>query len=161
MTDTIREIIIKDFIARLAVITTANGYNTGCGANVQRVRKLLDPDELPACVVWPGAEKAEAIYGELSCTMEIRVEGIAKFGSTNPSVIAEAILGDLKKCILSQYNALTSPHTGWSRSPDYIDSIDYTGGGTDEYPDDGMLSVGASATFAVTYTTKRDDPYSQ
>ena len=151
MSDSIREIIIQNFMARVAIITIANGYKTDCGANVERVRKNLDPSELPASVIWPGVEKAEQSYGELTCTMSIRVEGIAKFGSANPSVLSEKILADLKKCILS----------GWIRSPDYIDKIIYTGGGTDEYPDDGMISVGAFALFDVTYTQKLDDPYSQ
>jgi len=151
MSDSIREIIIQNFMARVAIITIANGYKTDCGANVERVRKNLDPSELPASVIWPGVEKVEQSYGELTCTMSIRVEGIAKFGSANPSVLSEKILADLKKCILS----------GWIRSPDYIDKIIYTGGGTDEYPDDGMIAVGAFALFDLTYTQKLDDPYLQ
>ena len=152
MTDTIREIVIQNIMARLAIMTIANGYKTNCGSNVQRVRKLLSPEELPASVVWPGTEKAEQCYGELKNTMPVKIEGIVVFGSENPSVVSERILGDLKKCILS--------HT-WIRSPDYIDKIIYTGGGTDEYPDDGMISVGASASFEITYTEKIGDPYSQ
>ncbi len=161
MSDTIRELVILDYMSRLADITIANGYNTDCGSHVFRVRKMVDPDELPATIVWPQPEKAEAEYGALNCTMTIRVEGLAKFGTTNPSVVAEQILGDLKKCILAPENLLTSPDTGWSRSPDYIDSIVYTDGGTDEYPEEGALTVGASAIFEVAYHTRLDDPYSQ
>jgi hypothetical protein len=153
MSDTIREIVIRDIMARLAVVTVVNGYKTDCGVKeIQRVRKLLDPAELPAFVVWPGTEKPEQRYGELINTMSVRIEGITKFESENPSVVSEMILGDLKKCILSQT---------WTRSPDYIDKITYTGGGTDDYPDDGMISVGASATFDITYTEKIGDPYLQ
>lgn len=160
--DTIRELIILDFMSRLADITVAHGYNTDCGkTNVLRVRKMVDPDELPAIVVWPLPEKAEVEYGALNCAMTIRVEGIARFGAVNPSVVAEQILGDLKKCILAPENLLTSPPAGWSRSPDYIDGIVYTGGGTDEYPEEGALSVGAFATFDVTYHTKLETPYEQ
>jgi hypothetical protein len=84
--------------------------------------------------------------------MSIRIEGIALFGDENCSVISEKILGDLKKCILSSF---------WARSPDYIDSIIYAGGGTEEYPEAGQVSIGAAATFDVSYTTKANDPYSQ
>jgi len=161
MSDSIREIIIQDFMARAAIITVANGYATDCGTNVERARKAIDPDELPASIIWPGQEKAEQAYGEIVCTMSIRVEGIVKFGSANLSVVSEKILADLKKCFLSRANLLTSPQTGWIRSPDYIDKISYTDGGVNEYPDDGMVSVGASAVFEVTYTQKIDDPYSQ
>lgn len=152
MSDTIREIIIQDFMGKLAEILVAGGYNTGMGANVLRVRRKVDPDILPAVIIWPGREKAEHKYGELACTMSMRIEGIADFGTNNPSAISEQILGDLKKCILD---------TTWSRSPDYIDGIFYTEGGTDEYPDEGQQTVGAAATFEVKYTTKINDPYSQ
>ena len=161
MNDTIREIIIKDFIARLAVITVANGYATACGANVLRARKTIDPTELPAIVVWPLSEKAVHQYGELQCTMTIRVEGIVEFGTEEPYIIYERILGDLKKCILAPENLLTSPHSGWSRSPDYIDSIIYTGGGTDQYPDENEKTIGAYANFDVGYTTKIENPCEQ
>jgi len=161
MSDTIRETIIKNFLARLAVITTAHGYNTDIGGNVYRVRKTVDPDELPCCVVWPGAEKGEASYGENSCTMQIRLEGIAGFGAENPSVVSEKILGDLKKCIFEPGNALAEPPSGWLRSPDYIDSLSYTGGGTDEYPDEGQKTVGASIMVTVGYTENIGDPYTQ
>lgn len=159
--NTIREIIILDFLARAAGITVANGYNTDIGANVLRARKKVDPDEVPVAVVIPGAEKATAKYGELSCVMTMRVEGIVDFGASDPSVVSEQILGDLKKCFLAPENKLTSPVSGWSRSPDYIDSIGYTGGGTEEYPDDGQVTVGAYVSFEVSYTTKLNDPYSQ
>ena len=160
MSDTIREIIIKAFLTRLAVITTANGYNTSIGAKVMRAQKTVDPDDLPACDLWPGAEKAENQYGKIVCTMQIKIEGIALFGLANPSVVSEQILGDLKKCILSQYDTTTSPPIGWNHST-YIESIAYTGGGTDEYPDEKMMTVGAYITLDVTYTTKLDDPYTQ
>lgn len=159
--NTIREIIILDYLARAAVITVANGYNTGIGANVIRARKKLDPDELPGTVVIPGPEKSEAKYGQNACKMIMRVEGIVDFGTSDPSVVSEQILGDLKKCFLDPANQLTSPVSGWSRSPDYIDSIVYTEGGTQEYPDEGQVTVGAFVTFEVGYTTKLNDPYSQ
>lgn len=150
--NSIREIIIQDFMDKLADITVTNGYNLGMGANVLRVRRKVDPDILPAVIVWPGLEKAQHKYGELACTMSIRIEGIADFGTSNPSEISEQILGDLKKCILD---------TSWFRSPDYIDGIVYTEGGTEEYPDEGQQTVGAAAVFEVKYTTKINDPYSQ
>lgn len=161
MDNTIREIIILYFMARAANILTANGYATGIGAKVIRARKKLGEGEIPAVVIIPGAEKAENQYGFSKCKMEIRIEGIMAFGASDPSVISEKILGDLKKCFLSSYNELTSPPSGWSRSPDCIDSIVYTGGGTDEYPDDDQITVGAYAIFEVGYTTKSDDPCSQ
>jgi hypothetical protein len=161
MSDTIREIIIKDFMTRLAVITIANGYRTGIGANVLRARKKVDPDEVPGTVLFPGTEKSVQQYGTMKCTMTIRIEGLALFGAENPSVVSERILGDLKKCILAPANLLTSPVSGWVRTPDYIDGLIYTEGGTEEYPEDGQTTAAAFAGFEVSYTTKINDPYSQ
>lgn len=158
--DTIRETIIKDFSSRGAVITTVNGYNTNIGANILRARNNIDPDELPVCDLWPKPETSENQYGVSVCTMQIKIEGIMVFGLTNPSVVSEQILGDLKKCFLAHYDTTTSPPSGWNRSA-YIDGIVYTGGGTDQYPDEGMLTVGAYINLEVTYHTKLDDPYAQ
>lgn len=93
--DTIREQIIQAVISKLAVIRTANGYNTECGANVQRVLKTLDPAELPGCVVWPKAESMQYDYGAGLHVMPLQVEGLQLHGDVNPSVVAELLLGDL------------------------------------------------------------------
>jgi hypothetical protein len=53
MSDTIREQIITAIEAKLAYILTAKGYQSECGANVQRARKSLDQNELRAVVVIP------------------------------------------------------------------------------------------------------------
>jgi hypothetical protein len=168
MTDTIREIIIQDFVARLAVITVVNGYNTNIGSTVLRARKKVDVDELPCSVVIPGIEKvAEHNGGYDKFIMPMRLEGlleIVKTGSPaewdDPSVVSEKILGDLKKCILTPENLLTSPVSGWSRSPDYISGIVYTEGGPSDGGED-ETTAGSFAMFDVAYWTKRNDPYSQ
>lgn len=166
MDDTIRELIIQEFIARAAVIRS-NGspqaYATDIGETVLRVRPKVDPEELPCCVIWPGTEEAEYKNGQTLCRMPIRVEGLAVFGEENPSVVVERILGDLKK-------AFTSP--AWDRRrpvagspvtylPPYAESIVYTGGGPESYPEDGSVSVGVAANFRVTYWTAIGDPCSQ
>ncbi len=163
--DTIREIIIKDIIARLAVIRIedfpASGYYTDCGENVYRARKTVDPDNLPCSNVIPQPETAEKLYGKVKHIMPVRIEGISFFGKEavtrglavieeDSSVVSERILGDLIKAMTSQ---------SWSRSPDYIESINYKGGGTDEYPDEGSVTVGASAIFEIIYWTAAGDPY--
>lgn len=168
MTDTIREIVIKDFIARLGVISIANGYNTDIGKTVLRARKKIDPTECPCSDVFPGTEKPEKLYSKRQCTMIMHIEGIVELQETgspaaleNASVVSEMILGDLKKCILAPENELTSPVSGWSRSPDYISGINYTGGGANEYPDEGEKMAGAFADFEVVYFEKLNDPYAQ
>ena len=165
MSDTIREKIIQQIVTRLAVITTTNGYNINLGAKVERVRRSLDPSDLPACVVFPQPETAEPLHGFMTVTMPIRIEGIAEFGATNPSVIAEQILGDLIKAMTSptwdRRIVVTSPASPVTYLDPYDDAILYKGGGTDQYPNDEDLTVGASALFDVTYTVKIGNPYEQ
>ena len=93
--DTIREQIIKAIRSKLAVIRVVNGYNTDCGANVRRAKKNLDPDELPATVVWPKSEEAGRNYGSGVHVMPVQVDALVLHGAVNPSVVAELILGDL------------------------------------------------------------------
>lgn len=93
--NTIREQIIQAIISKLAVIRTANGYNTDAGANVQRVLKVMDPAELPGCVVWPKSETMTYDYGAGLHVMPLQVDALQLHGSNNPSVIAEQLLGDL------------------------------------------------------------------
>jgi hypothetical protein len=165
MSETIREKIIQQIVTRLAVITTTNGYNIDLGASVERVRKNLDPSDLPACVVFPQPETVEPEYGVMKITMPVRIEGLAAFWATNPSVIAEQILGDLIKAMTDptwdRRRLVTSPASPVVYLAAYDDSIVYKGGGTDEYPNDEDLTVGASALFEVTYSTKIGNPYEQ
>jgi len=234
MTNTIREQIILAVIAKLGQIRTANGYNTDCGTTVLRTVKLADPDKLPFTSVWPQPEEAMREYGKMICSMPIRIEGLIAFGDSNPSVMAEAMLGDINENILGIKwtlpftsgsteirvgNTVTGETGGaagyvcgvevtggsWSGgdaagnlflrrlsgtfqaenlkvSDDVVaatpgtingesaiasttgglaESIEYTGGGTDEYPDEGNMAVGVSAVFTMKYRTAIGDPYTQ
>jgi len=234
MTTTIREQIILAVLSKVSQIRTANGYNTDCGATVLRAVKLVDPDKLPLTSVWPQPEEAVKEYGKMICSMPIRIEGLLKYGDSNPSVMAEAMLGDIIENILGIAwtvpftagsteikvgNTITGETGGatgyvcgvevtggsWSGSDaagnlslrrlsgtfqaenlkvngDVVaattgtitgesaiasttgglaESIEYTGGGTDEYPDDGNIAVGVSAVFTLKYKTTIGDPYTQ
>jgi hypothetical protein len=173
-------------------------------------------------------------YGKMICSMPIRIEGLIAFGDSNPSVMAEAMLGDINENILGIKwtlpftsgsteirvgNTVTGETGGaagyvcgvevtggsWSGgdaagnlflrrlsgtfqaenlkvSDDVVaatpgtingesaiasttgglaESIEYTGGGTDEYPDEGNMAVGVSAVFTMKYRTAIGDPYTQ
>jgi hypothetical protein len=159
--NTIREEIILELLARAAVIVTTGApqaYATDIGATVFRARPKVDPDDPPCCVIWPQIEEAENTHGKTKHKMPVQVDGLAIFGATDPSVIGERILGDLIKCFTSP--AWSRTRTGTPAPQDYIESIVYQGGGP-ATPEDGAVSVGASAKFLVTYWTKTGDPYSQ
>lgn len=164
--DTIRELIIKELIARAAVMqitSPSTGYYTDIGATVFRARPKVDPDDLPCCIVWPQAEEAENKYGKSFHKMPIKVEGLAHFGAEEPSVVSERILGDLIKCFIDQAwdrrRLVVSPASPVTYLDPYAESIVYTGGGTDSYPEEGSVSVGAFATFMVTYWTAIGNPF--
>ena len=156
--DTIRELIIKDFLARATVIRTSSPaeYNTDIGQAVHRAKKELIPDtspaEVPGCNIWPQPETAEKKYGHRVCSMQIHIEGTDFYEDENPSVVSELILGDLKEAFLS---------TSWSRSPDYIDEITYLGGGTDSYPDEENKITGSKIAVEIKYQEAIGNPYSQ
>lgn len=147
MSDSTRETIIKAFLTRAATITT--GYNHNLGSHVYRATKDVDPSCLPAIVVWPQPESVERReFGKYLCDMPIKLEAIAEFGSTNPSIIAEQLLADMRKAFMSA-TAISA----------LIDDIQYSGGGTDDYPDAGNKTIGAYALFTVKYLTTISNPY--
>ena len=148
MSDTIRELIILDFVARGAVIRTGSpsNYHTDIGATVDRWRQH---PIAPALNIWDRPEAGSKAYGMQKLTMPILIEGTAAYGNAKAAVIAGRILGDIIRAFMSP---------SWSRSPNYIDSIDYITGGTENYPDEEDLIVGAYALFHVAYTTQVGDP---
>jgi len=166
--NTIRELIILELLARAAVIRTTGSpqaYATDIGETVLRARLKVDPDELPCTVVWPQPETAENSNGMVRHRMPVRIEGISLFAAESPSIVSERILGDLIKCFTSpawdRRRIVASPASPVTYLQPYAESIIYQGGGTDTYPDDGSVAVGASATFLVSYWTAIGDPYSQ
>lgn len=178
--DTIRELIIKEFLARAAVIrkvlSPASGYYSDIGAHVLRAQLRVDPaEEVPCTVVWPGVDEAEAIHGQSRIKMPVKVEGISFFGpeaiarglaavDEKASMVAERILGDLVKGFASpswDRRRLVPGSSPASYLPAYADSIVYQGGGTEEYPEEGSSTVGVAARFLVTYCTALGDPYTQ
>lgn len=168
MSDTIRELIIQEFATRGALIrNTASppAYVTDIGDNVFRARQRIDPAELPCIVIWPMPEEAENAHGMVRHRMRFRIDGIMAFGSASPSVVGERVHGDLIKCFTSptwdRRRIAASPESPVTYNPPYAESIVYEGGGIEEYPEEGSISVGVQVRLLVTYWTKIGDPYSQ
>lgn len=168
MSDTIRELIVQEFITRAATLrNTASppAYATDMGDNVLRARPRVDPSELPCCVIWPMPEEAENAHGMSRHRMRIRVDGIVEYGAESPSVVGERMLGDLIKCFTStswdRRRIAESPESPVTYDPPYAESIVYEGGGIEEYPEEGSVSVGVQVRFMVTYWTKIGDPFTQ
>lgn len=146
MSDTKRELIIQACLARATSITTANGYNTDMGLNTFRAISKIDPSRLPACIVYPFSETAERVGGgEYLCTMPLRAEAVALTGITNPSVLAEQMLGDMRQAFMG-----TPIST-------LLEEIAYTSGGTNDYTKNDSVSV--SANFTIKYFSPISTPY--
>lgn len=158
MSDTIREQIIQNVITGLAMVRTQNGYNTECGQNVQRAKSHLDPSELDAFVVWPQSEEVERKYGFNNITMNLRLEGLKLFGSENPSVVCEKILGDMIRVMTGTINNENGPAR---MTGGLADDIAYVAGGAESYPENEDVAVGAVAEFTIKYKTITGDPYNQ
>jgi len=149
--DTIREQIIAAYVTRLAAWRTAAGYNYDCGAYVLRGVPDVDESALPACAIFPGNEEAVHQYGDVVCSMNLRVEGIVSVGTTNPSVVQEKILGDAIKIMTDPSVVVTSK----------IDEILYAGGGPATTTKGEDTTVAAYAEFMVKYRFATGNPYSQ
>ena len=152
--DTVRERIIKEFMDRAAVIRFVEspwgGWNTDIGSNVYRARLLRGPSDCPCIVVWPEPEEAKYTNGMMHHTMPVRIEGLSLIQPDAASTVAEKVLGDLIQCF-------TDPE--WVSGQSLFESAVYKNGGTDNYPEEGQLFVGAYARFDVTYWTVKGNPY--
>lgn len=104
---TIRETILQLIKAELAKITTTNGYNTNIGLNPVRGRYDLFPAELPAVVMIANQDTAEMRLGHGVHSIPLVIAGFRKFPnaltdySDRAAHDSEAILGDIKTCILA------------------------------------------------------------
>jgi len=150
MTDTIRELILRDVVTQLQKITTANGYNTDCGNNVARAKMEFPLAELPATSLIPGDESAQKEYGEQLHTMSLEAHALHKRGSLDISVLAEQILGDLITCLV-----------GGQRNISRIDSLSYAGGGVEDWPGPEDQALSVRIGIEIGYTTVIGDPYNQ
>lgn len=164
--DTIRELIIQEILTRGEVILSTGSpqlYSTDIGETIFRARPKVDPDDLPCLVVWPQVEEATNKNGMVIHKMPVKVEGVAHFGAEEPSVVSERILGDLIRCFTSptwdRRRLVESPASPVTYLDPYMESIVYTGGGTESYPEEGSVSVGAFAIFMVTYWTAVGNPF--
>jgi len=149
MAKSIREQIIDALLTRAATITTDNGYTCNMGDNAQWAVKTIDPDDLPACVVWPQAEDVAREYGDTVAMMPVRIEALNLIGAGAPGQMVEQMLADL-----------ITAFDGGAAISAYIENCKYIRGGADEYPDPGAEAVAAFIEIEITYRTAAGNPYS-
>lgn len=153
MADSIRERIIQAIMDNVATWTTANGFNLNCGSSSYRARHFWEIAEAPAVSVWPMPETNDPSYAENYNSMPLRLEAVTTYTTAqNPSTIGEQMLADMKE-LMGQKRSDTVD--------ELADSVRYSGGGVDEYPDSSQTVVGCYAEFNIAYWEKRNDPYNQ
>jgi hypothetical protein len=104
-------------------------------------------------VVWPQPETNEKHHGKNKTSMQIRFEGIVACGAEDDAwVIGEQILADIR----SRVESLTEDITGGLG-----DSVLYSSGGVDSYPDPGDTAVNCAAVYQIIYKTTTGNVYSQ
>lgn len=148
MADTIREQIIKAAGVQLAKITTTNGYQYTMGTP-QRAVKNFSSSAVPLSIYFPGTEENARIMGKDVLTFSLRIESHHVIGSTNPSVIQEKMLGDLRK-------AMSSP-AKWTT---LIEDVEYSEGGPADQPEAEDTTTAVYAVFTIKYKTNIGNPYS-
>lgn len=148
MAETIREKIISDAMAQLALITVGNGYNYTMSTPL-RAQKSFDPSVLPISVVFPQVEENTRSFGKDNLDMILRVESHVDFTGLNASVAQEELLGDLRK-------NLTNPAAVWST---YLDDVSYVEGGPAEQPEPDNTATAVFILLMVKYRTDIGDPY--
>ena len=102
MTDSIREQILTNFGTRLATILKSNQYNSDMGKTVLRsFLPAVDGSLCPAIGFHLDDEENIAMYHrDEQKELPIRVQGVSKFNSTLPPVMAEKVYADICECVL-------------------------------------------------------------
>ena len=162
MANTIRELII----AELTALFEAYPFEAIALPAVHRGRQVFDPDvdPPPLISILARQEESERIeYGIDRKTMRVDIICLEHIGTQNPSVLGEAILGELLACTFGQVSEAGGVWTktgGMTQT--YADDVIYKSGGIDAYPDQaGQQILHVGITVTVIYQTKPGDPYNQ
>ena len=105
MANSIRHRIITAIQSRLAVITTANAFNTNIGASVFLGKTVLAETDCPFVSILPGLETTNKESGGYEAhQMEITLAaGLTFTAAQNPVDIAEPALADLREAMTGLY----------------------------------------------------------
>jgi hypothetical protein len=149
MAASIRESIIVALAAKVATITTANGYDINV-KTVDRARRVFVDTELPAAGIFDGLEIATGKYNFDAETMRVTVEMHSDAATENRSIHANKMIACLKKAVLSGDTTYSSIA---ERTMISETSINYP-------QDDDITTVAVSVTFSIMYEEVTGNPYS-
>ncbi len=142
MADTVRERIIQAFTDRAAALSSLP---------VERCTRSMGETKGVFISIWDGQDQDQApLYGAQPIAFAITMECIFMHGADNPSIAANALLGEV---IITLVGAATDRTFG-GLATDIIKTS-----GTPGYPQDGSDYTTLTVNFGINYTTLLGDPY--
>lgn len=134
---------LADYItARVALIKTADGYNTDIGLSVHRGRLKIDDDMIPCAVIIEGDDQPGDVVNreEIKITQSYVLGGYVKCDPDQPNDAAHLVIKDLKKAIFT--GLVVNGGVNFDRK---VRSVRYVGRNI------GPRSDGKAFVFAVIY----------
>ncbi len=152
MTLPVSERVLGAIVARLRLITMANGYNTDAGTKAFRAKRTFDSVDLPGCSVWDsGEETNEGTSNHSAMLMRqlVTVEAHVASDKADSGVQAGLLKADVKRAVLSGGH-LVDDDGG-------LGEIVYLGATVESAPSGGNTEV-TNVNFAILYKETRGDP---
>ncbi|OQA32883.1 MAG: hypothetical protein BWY57_01610 [Betaproteobacteria bacterium ADurb.Bin341] len=132
--------------AQLALITTANGFETNIGSRVYRGLRKLDTDKIPCAILAEGDDDVKSMQpGVANITQTYIIEGHAACDPENPNDAAHAIIADIKRTLFAEgveYGCREIYYVGRTIAP----------------REDGMAIVSASVIVQMSFAEKLATP---
>lgn len=141
MADTIRERIIAAFTERAADLSTLQ---------VERVKRSKPETKERFVSIWDGTDSNKTgPYSGDSLELPITLECIWQHGTDNPSISANALLGEITTTLLKDKDRTFG---GLASNTRRVSA-------TINYPQDGSKYTSVVVTFVIDYETVANDPY--
>jgi hypothetical protein len=143
MIDTIRERIIQAFLLRAKPLSPR--------LPIQRALRSVNESNDRFVSVWDGDDQnMDVSYGQYNLQFVIAIELVWKPININASISANALLGEVIKTMLTGSQSFN----GLATSLQYKSALI-------GYPKDGSGYCSLTVGFTISYTTLKDDPYTQ
>lgn len=147
MSDPVRLVVMQRIAQRLEELTVARGYNKNIGHKVYLARRSFDEEDVPALSLFDGVDENEKdAYGGVLSMMPVDIN------------VHDLVASDHVEHINRLYADLRSVMEADITLEGVAENIELIGGGP-SYPDDGSDVVSLLVSYAVSFRTRRGDPY--
>jgi hypothetical protein len=112
-------------------------------------RQRLQPTEVPAVVITPQPEEATPMSGVDEKTMPVQISMVCLLGDWKPVDLGEYLLAQMCQVIPGQDESFGG----------LCITINYLGGGVEDYPEDTDQAMVCTSTWAIVYETFTNNPF--